>query len=71
MKSTYPRAQPMIIPGRKRPAGTKVPYVVIVKKYQIIKKNTMCQYSMTTLLSIMFLMMSPSVDKKRLRFGSN
>jgi hypothetical protein len=33
-----PRAHPMIIPGRKRPAGTFVPYVVIVSRYQTKRK---------------------------------
>jgi len=28
-----PRAQPTIIPGKKRPLGTATPYVVIVQKY--------------------------------------
>jgi len=33
-----PKAQPIIIPGKKRPAGTQTPYVVTVKKYQMQKK---------------------------------
>ena len=33
-----PRVHPIIIPGKKRPDGTFVPYVVIVKKYHTAKK---------------------------------
>lgn len=35
---TLPSEHPIRIPGRKRPAGTAVPYVIIVKMNQI-KKN--------------------------------
>jgi len=33
----------MIIPGRKRPAGTHTPYVTTVQKYQVIAKTKRCQ----------------------------
>lgn len=47
-----PRAQPRIIPGKKRPAGTLVPQVMQVKKYQTKKKTTICQISVSTYLLI-------------------
>jgi hypothetical protein len=34
-----PIEQPMRMPGRKRPAGTIVPYVTTVKEYQMRKKR--------------------------------
>jgi len=33
----------MIIPGRKRPAGTQTPYVTTVQKYQVMAKITKYQ----------------------------
>ena len=36
---TLPNEHPIKIPGKKRPAGTAVPYVIIVNKYQMIKKR--------------------------------
>ena len=33
-------AHPIMIPGKKRPAGTQTPYVVIVKRYQIMRYET-------------------------------
>jgi len=32
-------APPMMIPGKKRPAGVHTPYVTTVKKNQVRKKN--------------------------------
>lgn len=60
-----PRAQPMIIPGKKRPAGTLVPYVVMVKKYQTEKNRNIDAKGRTILSSIMFLMTPPSVAQNK------
>ena len=59
-------AQPMIIPGKKRPAGTQTPYVTMVKKYQVIAKMNKCQLVELTPLGpskpeMMVLIASPSV----------
>lgn len=49
MKINFPKAQPMMIPGRKIPAGTNVPYVTMVNKYQMHMKTSSSGHSMVTL----------------------
>ena len=65
-KINFPRAQPMMIPGKKIPAGTFVPYVVIVNKYQMHIKISSSGQSIVTLWLSKFLMISPSADQKML-----
>jgi len=54
-----PTAQPIIIPGKKRPAGTFTPYVMANKMYQHKKKTNISKGVMMILLLIMFWMISP------------
>ena len=62
-------AQPMIIPGKNRPAGTFVPYVVIVSKYQMIKNVMIPPNSVSTLWPMMFLIICDSEAHRRVAIG--
>lgn len=61
----------MIIPGKKRPAGTFVPYVIIVQKYQTATNIIISYQSIETCVYRIFLIIAPSPDQNKAASGLN